>query len=69
MKTILGTSKHYKGNLYQVIGFAKHTETLEELVVYHLLNDKNTLWVRPTIMFEENITLNGQDIPRFSYIK
>ena len=68
MKTILGIYKHYKGNLYQVIGFARHTETQEELAVYHSLTDKTILWARPIVIFEENVHLDGRNVPRFSHI-
>ena len=70
----LGTYKHHKGKYYQVIGIAKHSETLEELVVYQALyNDKkfgkNVLWVRPKKMFFEKVVVNGKKVPRFKYIK
>ena len=52
--------KHYKGKLYKVIGIAKHSETLEEMVIYQALYDseefgKNALWVRPTSIFLETV--------------
>lgn len=64
----LGKYRHSKtGKLYNVIGIAKHSETLEELVVYEALyhNPTSKLWVRPKSMFLEEIELNGQKIPRF----
>lgn len=69
----LGKYQHYKGNFYEVIGLAKHSETLEELVVYRALYDskkfgKNVLWIRPKLMFFENIIVNGKKIPRFKYV-
>ena len=75
MKTLkLGKYQHYKGNLYQVISVAIHTETLEEMVVYQALYDSkefgnNALWVRPKKMFLENIIKNGKEISRFKYIE
>ncbi len=69
----LGKYKHYKGKFYEVIGIAKHSETLEELVVYRALYDskefgKNALWVRPKKMFLEFVIVNGKKIPRFKYV-
>jgi len=60
-----GTYKHYKGNLYEVIGIAKHSETLEELVVYRTLYGDQKLWVRPLAMFLESVEVNGETILRF----
>lgn len=69
----LGKYEHYKGNNYLVIGMARHSETLEELVVYKALYDSdefgtNSLWVRPKEMFFETIDINGVKVPRFKYI-
>ncbi len=69
----LGKYQHSKGKFYEVIGVAHHSETFEELVVYRALFDspefgKNALWVRPKKMFLENVTLNGEILPRFKYI-
>ncbi len=68
----IGKYKHYKGKFYEVIGIARHSETLEELVVYRALYDsegfgKDTLWVRPKKMFLENISVDGKYIPRFEF--
>ena len=66
METIKpGRYRHFKGNLYEVIGTAKHSETLEEFVVYRALYGNNELWIRPKKMFLE--TVNG--IPRFEFIE
>ena len=70
----LGKYQHYKGKFYQVIGVARHSETLEELVVYRALYyskefGKNTLWVRPKGMFFENVIVAGRKAPRFKYIE
>jgi hypothetical protein len=67
-KVMLGLYKHYKGNVYEVIGIARHSETLEELVVYKATYQKEgeNLWVRPRKMFEERITVDGLEINRFT---
>lgn len=69
MKT--GKYKHYKGNYYKVLGVAKHSETLEEMVVYEALyeNAEGKLWVRPLKMFIEEVEVNGRKVPRFEYIE
>ena len=69
----LGKYKHYKGKYYEVLGIAKHSETLEELVVYKALYDseefgKDALWVRPKKMFLETINIENRDIQRFEYV-
>ena len=65
-----GRYRHYKGNEYRVIGLAKHSETLEELVVYEALydNPRSKLWVRPKEMFLEEVEVNGVRVPRFAFI-
>ena len=62
-----GLYEHYKGKRYRVIGVAKHSETLEELVVYEALyeNELSKLWVRPRAMFEDEVEVNGRRVPRF----
>lgn len=66
----LGLYKHYKGNMYEVIGIAKHSETLEEMVVYKATYQEEpyNMWVRPKAMFLEKIEINGNLIERFSKI-
>lgn len=66
----LGIYKHYKGKKYRVLGLAKHSETLEDLVVYECLydNDLSMLWVRPKEMFLEEVEFDGGKTPRFTYI-
>jgi len=65
----LGKYRHYKGKEYQVIGVAKHSETLEELVVYkHLYGDEG-MWVRPIEMWEEEVDVDGKKMIRFKYLE
>ena len=64
----VGKYKHYKGKEYEVIGVARHSETLEELVVYRALYGDRGLWVRPLKMFIEEVGINGKKVPRFNYI-
>ncbi len=69
----LGRYQHHKGGFYEVIGIARHSETLEVFVVYKKLSyskefGKNTLWVRPIQMFKETIEINGEQIPRFKFV-
>ena len=65
----IGIYEHFKGNRYEVIGIARHSETLEELVVYRALYGNNDLWVRPLSMFLEEVEYNGQKVLRFKKIK
>jgi hypothetical protein len=60
-----GRYRHYKGNDYQVLGIARHSETEEELVVYRCLYGDFSLWVRPLAMFTESVTIDGRSVPRF----
>lgn len=60
-----GRYRHYKGREYSVIGTARHSETLEELVVYRREADDRSLWVRPRTMFSELVTVDGREVPRF----
>ncbi len=64
-----GIYKHYKGNIYEVIGIANHSETMEKMVVYKALYGNGELWVRPLSMWNEEIDVNGEKKPRFKLIK
>ena len=64
----LGKYRHFKGNEYEVIGIAKNSETLEEMVVYKALYGDKELWVRPLSMWEETVTRDGKTFNRFTYI-
>ena len=65
MPVRVGRYRHYKGNDYEVIGVARHSETGEELVVYRCLYGDYSLWVRPLAMFTETVVLEGRKVPRF----
>ncbi len=62
-----GRYRHYKGNDYRVLGLARHSETLEPLVIYQALYGERGLWARPAAMFTETVTIAGRAVPRFSY--
>ena len=64
-----GTYRHFKGNRYEVIGTATHSETEETLVVYRALYGDYCLWVRPLTMFEEDVELDGHRVRRFAPIE
>ena len=68
MSLEIGCYRHYKGNEYEVIGVAKHSEDETELVVYRPLYGERALWVRPLDMFTETVQVNDKTIPRFEYI-
>lgn len=59
------TFRHFKGNLYRLEGFAKNSETLEEMVVYRALYGERGLWVRPAKMFFETVERGGKTMKRF----
>ena len=61
-----GIYRHFKGNLYRVIGVARHSETLEEMVVYQALREEGGLWVRPAAMWNETVDRDRYHGPRFT---
>ncbi len=63
-----GTYRHYKGNDYLVLDIARHSETLEMMVVYKALYGDGDVWVRPMCMWNETVVHNGESVPRFKYI-
>ncbi len=63
-----GLYRHYKGNDYRVIGLARHSETMEQLVVYQALYGERGLWVRPAAMFIEMVEVGGKRVPRFARV-
>ncbi len=64
-----GRYRHFKGNEYEVLGVARHSETHEPLVVYRPLSGDGGLWVRPLAMFTETVTHDGQQVPRFQLLE
>jgi hypothetical protein len=64
-----GRYRHYKGPEYRVLGIARHSETLEPLVVYQALYGEHGLWVRPAAMFVESFELDGARVPRFRFMR
>jgi hypothetical protein len=65
----VGIYRHYKGNLYLVYGFAIHTETRENLVVYQALYGIQQIYARPATNFGQDVEVDGTKVPRFQFIK
>lgn len=63
-----GRYRHFKGNEYEVLGVGKHSETLEEYVIYRALYGEGGLWVRPASMWNETVERDGKTYKRFTYI-
>ena len=63
-----GFYRHFKGNIYELIDVAKHSETLEEYVVYRATYDECGVWVRPISMWDETVIRDGKEYKRFTYI-
>ena len=63
-----GVYRHHKGQHYEVVGVARHSETEEEFVVYRALYGDRGLWIRPVGMFTERVDKGGVSVPRFSRI-
>lgn len=68
MEIRCGRYRHFKGGEYEVIGMAKHSETLEEMVVYRALYGEHGLWVRPASMWNETVERDGKTYRRFTFI-
>ena len=64
----LGKYRHFKGNEYEVLGIAKSSETLEEMVIYKALYGDNEIWVRPKSMWNDVVIRDGIEYKRFTYI-
>jgi len=68
MEIRAGKYRHFKGKEYEVIGMARHSETMEPMVVYRALYGERGLWVRPAAMWQEQVDRDGYSGPRFQYI-
>ncbi|SDN01886.1 DUF1653 domain-containing protein [Acetanaerobacterium elongatum] len=64
----LGRYRHFKGNEYRVLYLAKHSETLETMVVYQALYGEGGIWVRPAFMWNDTVERDGVILKRFTYI-
>jgi hypothetical protein len=64
----LGIYRHYKGNGYEVVGLAKHSETLEDMVIYKALYRNGGTWVRPLSMWNNLIEIDDKTVKRFEYV-
>ena len=64
-----GRYRHFKGGEYELIGTARHSETMEEMVVYRALYGEGGLWVRPAAMWNETVEREGRRFPRFVRIE
>ena len=69
MEIMPGRYRHFKGKEYLVLGIARHSETLEPMVVYRALYGNCELWVRPAAMWTETVNTNGYNGPRFQYLE
>ncbi|MEA4912559.1 MAG: DUF1653 domain-containing protein [Oscillospiraceae bacterium] len=67
-KIVHGIYRHFKGNLYEVLHVALHSETLEPMVVYRALYGDRDVWVRPASMWNEEVDYEGETVRRFSYV-
>ncbi|MDO9279674.1 MAG: DUF1653 domain-containing protein [Polaromonas sp.] len=66
IETPKGLYRHYKGLMYEVLGTARHSESLEPMTLYRALYGERGMWVRPAAMFEEEVTIEGLRQPRFA---
>ena len=69
VETPPGRYRHYKGMLYDVLGTARHSETLEPMTLYRALYGEHGLWVRPAAMFNEDVVIDGVRQPRFTLLQ
>ena len=64
-----GIYRHYKGNLYELLYIGKHSETLEDVVIYKALYGNNDIWVRPLSMWDEEVIVDNKKIKRFTLVE
>lgn len=64
-----GKYRHYKGNEYELLYIANHSETLEKMVVYKALYGEGEVWVRPLSMWDEDVNVNGVTVKRFTLVE
>ena len=62
-----GIYRHYKGNFYELVDVAKHSETEEEFVIYRPMYGEGALWIRPLSMFDEDLERDGKTVKRFAF--
>lgn len=63
-----GLYRHYKGNLYRLLMIARHSETLEDMVIYQDVNAPEKIWARPAAMWEETVEVEGKTVARFEFL-
>jgi hypothetical protein len=68
-RELKGVFEHYSGRRYEIVGVSRHSETLEEMVVYRALYGDRDMWVRPLSMFLESVEIKGVIQPRFRSVK
>ena len=64
-----GIYEHYKGNRYELLYVANHSETMEKMVVYKALYGEGEIWVRPAYMWNETVNINGKEVERFEFVE
>lgn len=64
-----GIYRHFKGNMYEVVGMALHSETVEEMVIYKALYGEGKTWVRPLSMWDEEVNFEGKKVKRFTFVE
>lgn len=65
----LGIYRHYKGNIYKVLHIAKHSETLEDMVIYQDVNDPDKIWARPASMWNDDVEIDRKTVKQFRFVE